>query len=167
MSKLDDLIRALQEVKPGEIEPALFNALARLTTSIAFEAVWLRIGSNGIPEVFMTQRGSDEAYPGLWHCPGSIFRPGEQPEDVLKRLSAREFGTEMCIVAPGLCNERFDQEKRGWFLFRVYRVKGRGRPTKPGTWWPVNALHADTVEHHREFIVPAVLRFLGYNQPQS
>ncbi len=52
----------------------LFNAVAGLSYTIAFEAVAFRKNpGSGQPEVFLRRRSvSDPAYPFMWHCPGSV-----------------------------------------------------------------------------------------------
>lgn len=135
----------------------LFEGLARHTWFISFEAVLLRKSGNSI-EVFLTQRGLDEAYPGEWHCPGTIFRSTDRDEaDAAKRLSQREFKAEImsfCLVA-----EDFNiHEKRGHCLHRIYLVETDEEPqAKNGKWFRVDELPSMLVEHHRNVVIPRAL----------
>ncbi|TAN45671.1 MAG: hypothetical protein EPN26_16080, partial [Rhodospirillales bacterium] len=72
----------------------LYGAIARLSISVAVEMVCLRRDpATGKLMVLMTQRAADDPLlPGEWHCPGSITRVGELPEDVFRRLEQKEFG---------------------------------------------------------------------------
>jgi ADP-ribose pyrophosphatase YjhB (NUDIX family) len=134
----------------------LFEAIARLSITVAFEAVCLRQNpKTKALEVYLKQRRETEAYAGEWHCPGSVFRPGEIPADVLKRLAKREFKTKMksdfVCVGDFFCNEL-----RGYFLSRIYLVRPLGRLARDGRWQKVEDALQDSsvVEHHRSEVIP-------------
>ncbi len=133
---------------------ALFDAIARVSVSVAFEAVALRRNSEtGEQEVYMVQRSMDDtAYPGQWHVPGSVIRPHERDERVFVRLSKREFGANIVksrframLSHPG--------EARGHFISLVYKVTLDGEPTK-GKWFSIHKLPPHTVMSHRHYIIP-------------
>lgn len=136
----------------------LFEAIARVVVCVAVEAVSLRRHAKTKKiEVFLTFRGPQESYAGMWHTPGSIFRPGEQAQDVIKRLGKREFKTRVtsdyhCVY------DYFFQEERGWWLSRIYLVNLRGRPTVAGRWWPVDKLPKNIVWHHRDIVIPQAVK---------
>jgi ADP-ribose pyrophosphatase YjhB (NUDIX family) len=145
-----------QVVSPAKpLGTRLFEAIARLSVSVAFEAVLLRKNKKtGEVEVFMTKREPHESFPGQWHCPGAVFRPGERPETVLKRLAKAEFKTKM--TTDGVCRASiFSDEKRGTFVSQVYSVKALGTPTKQGRFWPVKNLPANTIFVHKNSIIPS------------
>jgi len=149
------LSRLLGRVDPKKPYGAtLFDALARLTTSEAVEAVLVRWGADNQLEVYMTQRGSDEAYPNEWHLPGSIYRPGEDTADVMARLSQREFG---CKITGWRQVDHFRHaEARGWFSAFVFMLEVEGEPRNArGAWYLVDNLPPNTVRHHVERIIPA------------
>ena len=52
----------------------LFEAIARLSVNVAFEAVYLRHNKNKSPGSFLLKRDSHDSFPGQWHVPGSVFR---------------------------------------------------------------------------------------------
>ncbi|TSC77166.1 MAG: hypothetical protein G01um101431_349 [Parcubacteria group bacterium Gr01-1014_31] len=138
----------------------LFNALARLTVTVAAEAVAIRRNpSTGVAEVLLTQRPATErAYPGEWHCPGSALRPGELIQGVFTRLSRAEFFTSITTwKEAGVWNN--PNEARGHFLHLVYlcRVESGSR----GQWFPIELLPTPTVDHHVDQIIPMALR--AYN----
>jgi len=139
-----------------------FNATARLSWSIAFEAVALREGVNGL-EVYLRQRSDDDsAYPGEWHAPGSIFRPGETERDVANRL-AEEFGAPITKLyflgeVADWQDHKEDTEARGSFVSRVYLVEfDENQPPREDErhiWCPVGDLPEKTVWSHRDLIIP-------------
>lgn len=137
---------------------ALFNAIARLSWSQFFEAVALRRGPDKkLFEVFLRRRLDDDtAYPGEWHAPGSVFRPGENERMVANRV-AREFGVPIREFA--YVGEYVDWEKgeaRGSGVSRIYLVQLDGEPREDERhgWFPVDKLPKVTVEAHRLGIIP-------------
>jgi ADP-ribose pyrophosphatase YjhB (NUDIX family) len=152
------LLNALDKIDPTKpYGTILFNALARVTISIGVEAVCLRRGSATHEiEVYMTQRSHDDpAYPGEWHCPGSIMRPGEEFDDVFSRLSQTEFDE---VVEPvrfvTIVNN--PTEQRGHFLSLVYlcNFKYTNGQSQKGAWFQVKHLPSNTVTHHYAWIIP-------------
>lgn len=151
------LLRRVNNKKP--LGNKLFEALARVSWSLAFEAVALRIQKDGTVQVYLTKRAHDEsAYHDLWHVPGSIFRPGESLWDVVGRLRKKEFRIAehgVRFVEP-LFNE--SDELRGSMLSLVYLVELEGDDGR-GEWFDVEMLPADIVQGHRERIIPVAVRF--------
>ena len=145
---------ALARIKDpsGHLGTELFDQIARFSTSIAFEAVLMRPGQDGGEEVYLTQRDTnDTAYPGAWHCPGSILRRGEQPADVAKRLAKKEYLVP--IVDFKKVDEFFYQESRGWFCSFIYLIQTEREP-EAGAWFSVDDLPDQVVPHHRDVIIP-------------
>ena len=136
----------------------LFEAIARLSVNVAFEAVCLRSNNKTkAVEVFMLKRGIHESFPGQWHIPGAVFRPDEQPKDVARRLSSREFKTT--ITSDFKCHDSiFISDPRGWFLSMVYLIKCKGAPNSEGHWWDVKHLPKNTIQHHRKYVIPAAVK---------
>ncbi len=153
---LAGLLRLINPHKP--LGTKLFDAIARVSVSVAFEAVALRRNrQTGETEVFLIQRPeNDSAYPGQWHVPGSVLHPSENDEHVLKRLSRREFGVPI-IKSKFVAMVSTPGEVRGHFLSLVYRVELDGDP-KNGNWFPVNKLPKQTVETHKKYIIPLAAR---------
>lgn len=157
-----ELIQGLREVDPSKpYGTELFNALARVTVSVAIEAVCLRLNlSTKKVEVYLVQRSPDDtAYPGQWHCPGSVMRPGESFEDVLERLAKKEFGANL-IQSRFVANinpSPAEPEDRGTFLSVVYICVLEEKEGLRGKWFPVNNLPEKTVESHRKRIIPCAL----------
>ncbi|MCX6718077.1 MAG: hypothetical protein NTY81_00535 [Candidatus Staskawiczbacteria bacterium] len=177
-----DLIRGLQGINPAKpYGTALFDALAKVTVSVAVEAVCLQLkrkeivgvccetshglvqtddASYNIVEVYMTHRPPDDtAYPSEWHCPGSVLRSGEDIEDVFNRLVDKEFGGGTIQSARFVANVNNPNEARGHFLSLVYLCclqAGRASEMK-GMWFPVDQLPTKTIASHRRRIIPAAL----------
>jgi len=136
----------------------LFEAIARLSVNVAFEAVCLRLNKKTkAVEVFLLKRGPHDSFPGQWHVPGSVFRPGEKPQDVIHRLSGhREFGVP--VTSDFKCHGTiFIPDARGWFLSLVYLVKCKKTPNRAGRWFDVKSLSKKVIPHHRKDVIPAAV----------
>lgn len=154
----DYLAQLLGLIRPGKYGTKLFDALARLTVTPAAEACCFRYTTGVGFEVLLRQRGPDEAYPGQFHCPGSVFRPRETDADLFLRLERSEAMTG--IHNPRLVghNNHLDEE-RGHFMALIFLVDAEAGP---GTqWYPVNNLPEPMVEHHRTMVIPVALKALG------
>lgn len=139
----------------------LFEAIARLSVNVAFEAVCLRRNKKTKAiEVFMIKRGPHESFPDQWHVPGAVFRPGEKPKDVAHRLSVKEFGAD--IISDFKCHGTFFvPEERGWFLSLVYLVRCKKDFVNEGVWWDVKKLPKNTVQHHLKSVIPSAVKAFG------
>ena len=134
----------------------LFEAIARVSVSAAFEAVCVRENpETKRTEVLLVQRPADDtAYPGEWHCPGSVLRPGESVEDVFRRIGESELAGKIEVRDfAGISNN--PKEKRGHFYSVIYvcDVTGIG-----GTWYPSENLPVRTIKHHRNVIIPIAIK---------
>lgn len=156
------LIELLGKVNPTEpYGTELFNALARITVSVAIEAVCLRYSSDSKKvEVYMIQRSPDDtAYPGEWHCPGSVMRPGESFEDVLERLAQKEFKANLVSTrfVANINPSALEPEARGHFLSIVYLCILQEKEGLRGRWFSVDELPEKTVESHLKRIIPVAM----------
>lgn len=169
LSPESDLYKEFAAAVLGRIDPykpfgtALYNAIARLSWNQFFEAVALRLTSSCEIEVYLRRRADDDtAYPGQWHAPGSVFRPGENERKVADRVS-REFGVPIRDFA--YIGEYVDWDRgeaRGSGVSRIYLVQLDGDPgiNDRHNWFPVNNLPEVTVDSHRIGIIPkAVFTF--------
>lgn len=150
-------LKLIDPKKPYNTE--LFNAIARVSVSVVIEAVCLRRNPNtGKIEAYLVQRAlNDVAYPGEWHCPGSVMRPGESEKDIFERLYKREAKIQPIRFVENYNNPT---EARGHFFSLIYlcRLESEGQ----GKWYPIDALPEKTVEHHREIIPIAVRNFVSH-----
>jgi ADP-ribose pyrophosphatase YjhB (NUDIX family) len=156
-----EALKSINPMKPYGTD--LFNGLARLTVTLAIEAVCLRFNPiNREYEVYLTQRSLDEsAYPDEWHCPGSTFRVGETEEDVFDRLSIREFGSNL-LSKVFVAKFNNTKEARGHFFSLIYLCNLQNDNSFMGRWFPVNWLPKKIIDHHRDVIIPmAVKAFMG------
>jgi ADP-ribose pyrophosphatase YjhB (NUDIX family) len=168
-----ELFRLLGEIDPQKpYGTALFDALAKLTVSVAVEAVCVRQHFQLFDpeelwdpafEVYMVQRSpNDTAYPGEWHCPGSVMRPGESVKDIMDRLNKKEFDGNL-LSSKFVANINHTHEQRGHFLSMVYLCqlkdkKGiKNTQGLNGKWYLTYRLPERTVIHHRNPIIPAAL----------
>ncbi|MFH1207083.1 MAG: hypothetical protein V1668_00555 [Patescibacteria group bacterium] len=152
-----DVLQVLQSIDPsGPYSPELYGAIARLVPSVAIEAVVLRERDVRI-EVFLTRRSpQDAAYPDMLHSPGSILRAGEKPVDVMRRIGEQDFHVPVSDFV--YVDEVFCHEKRGWFNSRIYLAKLKDEPVG-GEWVSVDALPADVVDHHIQWIIPMAVAY--------
>ena len=156
-----ELIKLLNEVDPEHpYGTELFNALARVTVSVAIEAVCLRHNPETKQlEVFMMKRPMDDiAYPGQWHCPGSVLRPGEEIEDAFKRLNQQEF-SGILLDKKFAATVNVPDEARGHFLSLVYLCELEENENLKGTWFMASDLPDQTVKSHRKLIIPSAICF--------
>lgn len=154
-----ELFRLLREIDPkNPYGTELFDALARLTVSVAVEAVCLRLNfTTREVEVYLTQRSpNDTAYPGEWHCPGFVMRLGEDFEDVFVRLGKKEFVGRI-ESAWFVANVNHPTEERGHFFSVVYLCTLQKSEGLRGQWFSVNHLPEKTVECHRCRVIPAAV----------
>lgn len=154
----------------GGIDPTkpkgavLCNAIMRVWTTVAFEAVAIR-GSAVTPEVYLRERASDDtAYPGEWHVPGSLYRHGERDRDVADRLE-QEFGTP--ILSYNYVDKFTNDEQRGTIHSLIFLVELARDPRIDDrhNWFAVNNMPAKTVSFHRDPVIPmAVLARWFYSR---
>ena len=170
------LISLIGKVNPKKMGTKLFDAIASKTVSVAIEAVCIRykpfhnedlgIDSRKL-QVYMTQRlFYDTAYPGEWHCPGSVMHPGEHFYGAIDRLNKNEF-SGMMFPNQFVANVNNPNEKRGHFLSIVYLCQFRGDESDRGKWFDINNLPEITVYHHRSRIIPAALGMFVANKSET
>ena len=151
--KLIKYLSLLDATQPYGTE--LYKAISRVTVRIGIEAVSISPRASR-RYVWMKQRGQDESYPGLWHCPGSIIRPGESTDDVRQRMS-KEFGCTVRALHQ-VCGFNHPHEETGHAVCWVHFCELSGTPTN-GEWFPVDDLPENTINHHREEVIPKALAF--------
>jgi ADP-ribose pyrophosphatase YjhB (NUDIX family) len=117
-------------------------------------------------EVYMIQRSpTDTAYPGEWHCPGSVLRPREEISDVFARLQKKEFGQLAHLGGRRfVANVNHPAEARGHLVSLVYLcelvdddIGNLDISNLKGKWFPVDHLPEKTVESHVKRIIPAAV----------
>jgi|GEM_PF-2057417 len=161
MTKIKEALANLLDLVPADMPlgTELFNALCRLTITFAFEMVIVREGQGGVPEVYVAQRGPEEAYPGMWHVPGTALRSQETFPDAIARLCAREGlsidQTDTKVV--GILNHR--KEERGHFISFIILAEPAGEEMIGGKWMTLAEVKADdkVIPHHRLNIIPRAL----------
>ena len=135
----------------------LCDAIMRIWTTAAFEAMAFRLNTNGI-EIYLRRRAMDEiAYPGEWHAPGSLYRHGEQDRDVANRLE-KEFGVPI-KKSFKFVGKDITSEARGTVHSMIFLVQLDGNPRIDDrhNWFPVNSLPEVTVDIHRDLLIPTAL----------
>ena len=166
MQDNEELLKLLEQVDPTKpYGTKLFNALCRLTVNVAIEAVCIRetfdtLRAKTWTEVYLVQRSLDDtAYRGQWHCPGSVMRPGESVEDIMNRLSQKEFGTKL-TSCKFVANFNYPQEERGHSFSLIYLCQLEVREKMQGKWFSLPwDIHSPTVvQHHRQHIIPIAVQ---------
>ena len=151
-------VEALAKIDPGKpFDTDLFNAIARISISVAIEAIGIRRNiQTGKLEARLIQRPKNApAYAGMWHFPGSFIRPGESEEDVLRRLEKGEFKAPVRF-ASFIGRDNNPHEERGHVIHLLYLVEiGDSSSEK---WFPVDDLPEPMVEHHRQVLAPAGIK---------
>lgn len=147
---------ALREVPPGPLGTELFDAVASHSISFAFEAAALRRGADGKLYIYLCQRAQDDtAYPGQWHIPGSIRRPREKWDDVMIRLSWKEF-EEARISNRHFVGNVTSDEVRGHIISSLYLVDV-GPNADEAKWFPVDAMPGPLVDIHEKKLIPLAI----------
>lgn len=168
MRDYSNVIKALKTVDiKNPYGTELFNALARVTVSVAIEAVCLRFNtSTQEVEVYMVERSmSETAYPGELHVPGSILRSGEEIEDVFSRLQKKEFDAKI-LSWRFVANVNYPKgATRGHLLSLVYLcLLDENSGQLKGKWYPVDDFPEKTMKDQRKRIIPvAVGAFVAEN----
>ena len=140
----------------------LFNAIAKLKVTMTLEVVCVRRNAqNNKIEIYLIPRSlTDTAYPGQWHIPGSVMRPGEEIDDVFLRLEKNEIGLRM-LSKKFVFHFNNPKEVRGNFFSLEYLgvlEEGSGY----GKWFAADDLPLDTIAYHRNEVIPhAVTLFLN------
>lgn len=157
-SKKQKIIKALNFVDPSKpMGTELFNAVARISVSVAIEAIVLRKNKkNNKIEVFLTKRLKNQAYSKMWHMPGTILRPGETEKKAFLRLSKEEFKAP---VKPIKLIEMFNNTKaeRGHALHLLYLCKVENSSKE--NWFSITNLPLPIVECHRDIFIPKAVAF--------
>jgi len=150
----------------GGIDPTrpfgteLFNAHARIGTSIPIEAFAFRRLDDGLLEIFLRRRSEDDtAYPGEWHAPGTILRPREDIEVAMGRL-AGEFGSKILSFV-FIKNFNTTDEARGhmFSVLHLVEIMGECRSDETHGWFSVDALPRPFVDIHEPMLVAAIGAF--------
>jgi ADP-ribose pyrophosphatase YjhB (NUDIX family) len=165
-TNFDEMTRLLAAAALNLIPPdkplgtELFNAVARHSVGVAHETVLVRRNKVGWLEVFLTQRGPNEAYPNAWHCPGTYLRAGEGLVDVFARLSVREYGAKI-VSAKFLTGKYMPEERYLTMDDKIFLIEVEGEPTTPhGRWFPADKLPDGTIDFHRGIVATGVRAFV-------
>lgn len=135
----------------------LFDAVARVSVTVAVETVAIR-RRHGHLEVFLRRRSlNDTAYPGEWHSPGRVMRPGESVDDVFYGVRGEYHARFTRAQFVGNLNHQ--EEVRGHFFSPVYLVdiEGLGRRDKTHGWFRVDKLPQPMVRHHEKNLFPMAI----------
>ncbi len=149
--------KALAQIDPKQpLGAELFEAVARVSISLAHELVALRQRGDQT-EVLLLQRGPNEVYPSLWHCPGSVLRPGETENDVFNRLAQGKNGVSV-ISRDFIGRDNNPGEVRGHFYHLVFLCEVDLSVDFGGRWFSIDNLPETTLEHHREVVIPMAVK---------
>lgn len=142
----------LEPRKPMGTE--LFDAIARVTVTVAYEAVAIIEKESGMYVYLVLRNEDDTAYPNQFHVPGSVLRPGESEADVMARLSEKEYDAKITDYH-FISNYNGIGEDRGHFFTPIGLVTLESEPKNPsGMWFPIDDLPETTVKHHRDVVIP-------------
>jgi len=165
----EDLAKAvevLSRLQPGKIPLEIFIEIARLTVLPIIEVVPVRLGTDGKPQVLLTERdASDPIWGGMLHTPGTVLRPsdaGEGNTGAFGRILNDELNG-VKVGEPVLVDSIFHKVKRGVEQAQVYYGEVYGEPTK-GQFYDADSLPANVVDTQLDFIRNAVALFVANKQ---
>ena len=144
---------ALAKIDPAKpLGTELFNAILRASVGVAIEVVSVRRNAKNGLEVLLAWRDETApAYKNTWHCPGTFLRPAESEDEAIERLAKNELGCQVRIVKKVSWDDN-PHEERGHCIHLIFLVELIGESR--GKWFPINNLPPETVEHHRQVIIP-------------
>ena len=154
-------VEALTKIDPEKpFGTELFNAILRVSVGVAIEVVSIRRNTetNELEVLLVWRDETTPAYKNTWHCPGTFLRPAESEDKAIERLAKNELGCQARIVKKVGWDDN-PHEERGHCIHPIFLVELTGESR--GKWFSVNNLPPETVEHHRQVIIPmAVEAFL-------
>lgn len=136
------LIKLLDKIKPGDLSPDVFHALARV---MVVPTVVLIAFDTAKEQVLLTQRSADDPYYAhLWHPPGTVLRPTDESlEAALQRLVDSELPGTTFAADFSFYDVVFEQIERGTEVAVLFTttVAQHGE----GTFFPLDQLPEDIV----------------------
>src|SRR3989344_1171549 len=153
-------VDALTKIDPKKpLGTELFNAILRVSIGVAIVAVSIRRNAtNGLEVLLAWRNETAPAHRNTWHCPGTFLRPAESEDEAIERLAKNELGCRARIIKKVGWDDN-PHEERGHCIHPIFLVELTGESR--GKWFSVNNLPPETVEHHRQVIIPmAVEAFL-------
>ena len=149
-----NFLSSLDQKKPLGTE--LFNAVARVSINVAIEAMAIKKEA-GKFKIFMLQRGLEETFPGQWHFPGTILRPGDSIDEAFLRLEKNEFKTKVIDkrFVSFFNNPHGLVEERGHFLHLIYLC----HIDRDGSWFDIDDLPENMVRCHKDDLIPLVVEY--------
>lgn len=160
-----NLATELNNLEPGHLPKALFEAFARLVVTPTFVVIPL-FRRNNCTRVFLTRRDDDDAhYAGLLHPPGKIMLASDESlKAVFKRLVSSELGILKQVSSPIFVAPFFEQIKRGREISLVHY----STITDPGdevATFNCSALPVDVISTDVPRIMAAVEAFERLGEP--
>jgi hypothetical protein len=158
----EQLAIGLRNITPGYLPESLFFEISRLGVLTAIEVVPVRM-VGGTCEVLLTQRPSTDLYwPNLWHNPGTIVRPTDEPGSFTSafiRVCEGELGfTDW--VTPKFVNSFFWHSSRGGIVSLVHWLDvGTYSSFTTGVFYSAHNLPQDLIAGMQPMIAMAVKNF--------
>lgn len=165
------LIESLKEIEQPWT-PEFFWAMNRLIPTMGVESVIVRQNDDGLLEVLLTQRGTDDlSWPGQWHVPGRTFRDTDLDTSLassemyaltLRKIWSGELGLstqQMNQIITIKCDVIPWRHARGGCISTVFICMAGGIDFPVGEWFSVDNL-PDEFLGGQEAIVQAVVDFL-------
>jgi len=160
-TSMRELLPHLNDLRWTELQ--LFGAgLTLFPGRCAIEAVAIRRNGDAT-EIFLRKRGEQEAFAGMWHCPGSWLGYREQISDVLRRLTKNEALGEVrgdpAVVGAVPWMERGEGLVSCWVMSVVVLVDAPDCAVSDTFgWFPVNNLPRPVIDGHGEYIIPIAVK---------
>lgn len=162
----DQAVQYLQTLRPGDLPPAIFHAIAALTVTPIYEVVPVRRNAQNVVEVLLLERpATDPVWGGMLHTPGTVIRANDDEGELTsasERIRAELGGAEF-RSQPVFVEQRFHQVKRGRELALVYWAELRD-DVRVGQWYSAESLPTLLVETQRGFIQSAVHHYQTHSR---
>ncbi len=159
---------ALRQVVGSRFGTELYNEINKRAVNEYFELVLFRFNWRQFEwEVFVTERGPDEVYPGQIHAPGTARRAGEGIGEGLQRLYRQEGVKAWKIrFAGNVMGRGDDQRGSGTSIICAGFAEDVGEETSRRKWMSLKDVcnHPKTHIGHKIAIIPQAFRVLIMQQ---
>jgi hypothetical protein len=159
-TEMDLAMNVLDRLPSDEgFPPRLFLWICERTNATAYELVVGRVNPEGGLEVLLTERpDKDPVWPGELHCPGTMALKDQSLAAAHNRLLNNEL-PEANIKALYSVKTDIIPTRRGQEHAAVYLAYVDYNPDDPYTFHPVDNLPENTIDHHRDHVIPWAVDF--------
>lgn len=152
------LVSFLEKYTPGNLPPAVFEAVARIAVYPAVEFIPLRMHDGRVQVLLFERPDDDIVWPSMLHTPGTVLRPTDQTyQDAFDRLRKDELA-DLEIEDPLFMGAELSHNRRGACVLIEFLVIVTGEPTV-GCFYDVDDLPPRFIEEQRPSLERAVVAY--------